>query len=205
MGKIIDARGLACPQPVILTKKALEQGDEVTVIVDNAAAVENVKRMGISSGCTVDTEEGRDGTCSLHLTRSGKSAPHMGKDNLPASQQRYGCTEDGPFVVVISSDRMGRGDDDLGFVLIRSFIHTLLTLAPRPDVLIFYNTGVKLALKDSEVLDDLKQLDAAGVTLLVCGTCTNYFGITDELGVGLISNMYDIASALADAGRLIAP
>jgi selenium metabolism protein YedF len=100
---------------------------------------------------------------------------------------------------------MGRGDDELGYVLIRSFIHTLLTLNPLPDTILFYNTGAKLAARDSEVLDDLKQLEKAGVSILVCGTCTNYFGISDTLGAGSISNMYDIASTMAGAGRLITP
>jgi len=100
---------------------------------------------------------------------------------------------------------MGRGNDELGYVLIRSFIHTLLTLNPLPDTIIFYNTGVKLAVRDSEVLDDLKQLEEAGTSILVCGTCTNYFAISDTLGVGCISNMYDITSIMGGAGRLIMP
>ena len=108
-------------------------------------------------------------------------------------------------VVAISSDRMGRGNDELGYVLIRSFIHTLLTLNPLPDTIIFYNTGVKLAARDSEVIDDLKQLEEAGTSILVCGTCTNYFGISNVLGAGSISNMYDIANTMAGAGRLITP
>jgi len=108
-------------------------------------------------------------------------------------------------VIAISSDRMGRGNDELGYVLIRSFIHTVLTLEPLPDTIIFYNTGVKLTVKDSDVIDDLRQLEKAGVAILICGTCTNYFGILNELGAGVISNMYDIASTMAAAGRLITP
>jgi selenium metabolism protein YedF len=203
MKKIIDAKGLSCPQPVILTKKALEEEDEITVIVDNAAAVENVKRMGTKSGCTVDIEEKTDGTVRLHLTRKGQHVPD--KEEIGTSAAERSNPTSAPFVVVISSDRMGRGDDELGYVLIRSFVHTLLSLDPLPDSLIFYNAGVKLTVEGADVLDDLKQLEAAGVSLLVCGTCANYFGMSDTIAAGCISNMYDIVSVMAGAGRLITP
>lgn len=198
MEKVIDAKGLACPQPVILTKKAIEQQDRVTVIVDNEPAVENIRRLGTKMGCTLDMEKKGDGTFHIHLSRKagegkGAAAPNAGSGAA------------GPLVVVISSDRMGRGNDELGGVLMRSFIHTLLTLEPLPDTVIFYNTGVKLAVRDSDVMDDLKQLETAGVSLLVCGTCANYFQLSDRIGAGGISNMYDIASAMAGAERLIIP
>ena len=196
MVKFIDAKGLACPQPVLLTKKALEQENDVTVIVDNEPAVENIKRLGNNMGCTLHTDKQEDGSFQIHLSReAGKS---------PAASLDVSCAT-GPLVIAISSDRMGRGDDELGYVLIRSFIHTMLSLDPLPHTVIFYNTGVKLTVKDSEVLDDLKELEKKGVAIIVCGTCTNYFGISHNLGVGTISNMYDIASAMAAAGRLVIP
>jgi len=196
MAKIIDAKGLACPQPVLLTKKALEQENTVTVIVDNEPAVANITRLGKTMGCTLQTEKKEDGTFQIYLFReAGESA---------AAPLNVSCAT-GPLVVVISSDRMGRGDDELGYVLIRSFIHTMLSLEPLPQTLIFYNTGVKLTVKDSEVIDDLRELEKAGGTILICGTCANYFGISNNLGVGAISNMYDIASTMAGAGRLVVP
>jgi selenium metabolism protein YedF len=196
MAKVIDAKGLACPQPVLLTKKALEQEDTVTVIVDNEPAVENIKRLGTTMGCTIQTDKKEDGAFQIQLTREvGKS---------PAASFDVTCTT-GPLVIAISSDRMGRGNDELGYVLIRSFIHTILSLEPLPQTVIFYNTGVKLTVKDSEVLDDLKELQRKGIAVLVCGTCLNYFGISKDLSVGVISNMYDIASTMAGAGRLIVP
>jgi selenium metabolism protein YedF len=108
-------------------------------------------------------------------------------------------------VVILSDNHMGRGDDVLGDVLIRSFIHTLLQLKPLPDAIICYNAGVKLAVKDSPVLDDLQQLAQAGVDILVCGTCVNYFGLGDQVAAGHISNMYDIAETMAGAARLVRP
>lgn len=196
MTKIIDAKGLACPQPVIMTKQALDQENDITVIVDNPAAAENVRRMGTKSGCTVNTEKKEDGTFHIHLLRDAKESA--------AAPLNVSCSTD-TLVIAISSNRMGRGDDELGYVLIRAFIHTMLTLEPLPDTLIFYNTGVKLAVKDSEVLDDLKELEAAGVSLLVCGTCLNYFNLSNDLAAGAVSNMYDIAQTMANAGRLIMP
>ena len=196
MAKIIDAKGLACPQPVLLTKKALEEENTVTVLVDNEPAVENIKRLGTNMGYTLQTEKQEDGTFLIHLSReAGESV---------AAPLDVSCAA-GPLVIVISSDRMGRGDDELGYVLIRSFIHTMLSLEPLPQTLIFYNTGVKLTVKDSEVIDDLRELEKAGVTILICGTCANYFGISNNLGVGAISNMYDITSTMAGAGRLVVP
>jgi selenium metabolism protein YedF len=204
MAKIIDAKGLACPEPVILTKKALEQQDAVTVIVDDDIAVGNIKRLGAKLGRTINIEKKEGGISHIHISsgvQAGKQ-PVAGKDT---DTVHYESCDQNTLVFVISSDRMGRGDDELGYVLIRSFIHTLLTLNPLPDTIIFYNTGVKLAARDSEVIDDLKQLEKAGVSILVCGTCTNYFGISNALGAGCISNMYDIASTMAGAGRLITP
>jgi selenium metabolism protein YedF len=205
MKKIIDAKGLACPQPVILTKKALDQEDEITVIVDNDTAAENVRRMGTKSGCTVDTEKKEDGTFHIHLSKKQDGTAAAETEQSSSGTFSDSCATAGQLVVVISSDRMGRGNDELGYVLMRSFIHILLTLEPLPDTLIFYNTGVKLTVKESEVLDDLRKIEEAGVSMLVCGTCLNYFNITGDLACGVISNMYDITSTMAAAERLVIP
>ncbi len=114
-------------------------------------------------------------------------------------------TAEKPFVVVFSSDKMGRGEDELGDVLIRAFIHTLCEQGARPDKIIFYNTGVKLAAKDSAVVEDLKQLADSGVELLVCGTCVNYFKLSGQIGAGTVSNMYVIAETMCSAGRVVMP
>ncbi|HQN71706.1 MAG TPA: sulfurtransferase-like selenium metabolism protein YedF, partial [Smithella sp.] len=95
--------------------------------------------------------------------------------------------------------------DELGTVLIKSFVHTVADLGKKPDVMIFYNTGVKLTIEGSDVLEDLKQMNSEGVQILVCGTCLNYFEIKDKLAVGIVSNMYDIVETMSSAGRLLAP
>lgn len=202
MAKEIDARGLDCPQPVILTKKALETENEVVVYVDNDIAVENVKRLGTNLGFAVTVEQPEAKTFRLNLTRSG--APAVDACAL-AVNAALTPTAAGPLVIVIGENRMGRGNDDLGYILIRSFIHTLLSLDPLPESIIFFNTGVKLAVRDSDVLDDLQELEAKGVKFLVCGTCTNFFEISKDLGVGTISNMYDILETMKKAGKIIAP
>jgi len=200
--KIVNARGLACPQPVVLAKQAIESHEQVKVIVDNDTALENVKRLGTKLGCDVKVEKKKDGTYEINLTRMAGVAGAK-EEFVPSC----GATpaQSGPFVIVISADKMGRGNDELGYVLIRAFLHTIALQAEKPDVMIFYNTGVLLTLQESEVLDDLKELASAGVEMLVCGTCLNYFEAKEKLGVGVVSNMYDIAGIMSRVGRLLVP
>jgi selenium metabolism protein YedF len=200
--KIVNARGLACPQPVVLAKQAIETNEKVKVIVDNETALENVKRLGTKLGCDVQVEKKNDGTYEINLTRKTGTAGTNEKFVTSCSET---SASSGPFVIVISADTMGRGNDELGYVLIRAFLHTIGLQKEKPDVMIFYNSGVKLTVQESEVLEDLKQLESEGVQLLVCGTCLNYFEIMDKLAAGTVSNMYDIVETMSHAGRLIAP
>ncbi len=200
--KTVDARGLACPQPVVLAKQALETNEKIKVLVDNETVLENVKRLGTKLGCDVKVEVAKDGSYEIKLKRKAGSAGTK-DDVIPSCNTETPVS--GPFVVVISANTMGRGNDELGAVLIRAFLHTIAEQAQKPDVMIFYNTGVKLTVQGSEVLDDLKQLERAGAQLLVCGTCLNYFEIKEKLAVGMVSNMYDIADTMSRAGRLLVP
>jgi len=200
--KIVDAKNLSCPQPVILAKQALESNKQVKVIVDNETALENVKRLGGKFGCDVTVEAKSGGIYEIGLTRP----TDLNKDQEDSSPS---CTtvetKSGPFVIVVNEDKMGRGNDELGTVLIKTFCHTIAVQTQKPDIMIFYNTGVKLTIQGSEVLDDLKQLEGEGVQILVCGTCLNFFEIKDKLAVGVVSNMYDIVEAMSSAGRLFTP
>lgn len=207
MKETIDARGLACPQPVILAKQALEKTDELAVRVDNIAAVENVKRLAKSQGCRVTLEDEQDKTWTLHLLREQGAAVAEPPEIVCDVEEKTGGKPSvaGPTVVLITSDCMGQGNEELGRLLMRGFFHTLPQLDRLPDRILFYNNGVKLAVKGSEVLEDVTQLAQAGVDILVCGTCLNYFNLTEQLAVGVISNMYDIACAMATAGRLVRP
>lgn len=200
--KIVNATGLACPQPVVLAKQAIETSKQVKVIVDNETALENVKRLGTKLGCDVQITSKEGGLFEIMLTRKAGVPPSSEKVNVSCNTS---AAASGPFVIVCSEDKMGRGHDELGSVLIRAFFHTVAEQAERPDIIIFYNTGVKLTVRDSEVLEDLKALSDKGVEILVCGTCLNYFNSKEKLGVGIVSNMYDIASTMSRAGRLINP
>jgi len=200
--KTVDARGLSCPQPVVLAKQAIETNEQVKVIVDNDTALENVKRLGTKQGCDVKVGKKKDGVYEINLTRKAGAAGT--KDDFIASCDATPAAS-GPFVIVISADTMGRGNDELGYVLIRAFLHTICLQKEKPDVMIFYNTGVKLTVQESEVLEDLKKLESEGVQLLVCGTCLNYFEIKDKLAAGTISNMYDIVDTMSRSGRLLVP
>ena len=204
MSELIDAKGLACPEPVILTKKALDACDDVTVLVDNETALENVKRLASSSGCAVEVTKEEGGVFRMHLkkkedarTGGGASPECLRSETAPHAA--------GPTVFVFVSNVMGHGNDELGTLLMKAFIHTAVDLEHRPDVMIFYNTGVKLTASDSDVIDDLKALEGKGVKLLICGTCVNYFNLTGMIGTGTISNMYDIAGTLSIAGRIVKP
>jgi len=191
--KEIDCRGLACPQPVLTTKKALEEGqEELIVIVDNIAARDNVERFAKSQGAVVDIEK-KDNDFYLHIQRKGTC-------ESPESQKKFE-----KIVVYINSNLMGVGDEALGVILMRSFLKTLLDLKPIPSKLIFVNSGVHLTTEGSEVIESLKALADKGVEILSCGTCLDFYGLKEKLKVGIISNMYDIAQSLLEADRLIRP
>jgi len=198
MTDIVDARGLACPQPVINAKKALEGRSEVVVIVDNDTARENIIRMAGNMGCGIKVDVKSDGTyITLEKGESRKTTTH---------EDENACGEApamGMIVLAVSQDSMGRGNDELGKVLIKSFFHTLAETPPIPDRIIFFNSGVKLAVNGSDVLDDLKMLEKKGARILACGTCLNFYNIKDNLAVGSVSNMYDIKEMLFSAGRLV--
>jgi selenium metabolism protein YedF len=192
MKKEIDARGLDCPEPVILAKKTIEEEGDCSIIVDNEAARDNVCRMAESQGCDVRVEE-REDTYHIRITRRGEK-----REKTESVSPSRGST-----VVVFSCDRMGRGDDELGSVLIKGFFHALGEVSPKPDILIFFNAGVKLTAQGSEVLEDLHSLEEQGATILVCGTCLDYYGLKEKIRTGIVSNMYDIAETMLSAGKVI--
>jgi selenium metabolism protein YedF len=192
--KEIDCRGMACPQPVVTVKKALDEseGKAFILIVDNLAARDNVERFAQSQGAMVDVQKkGED--CYLHIQK--KSACDL-QGSLHKAEK---------VVVYINSNLLGVGEEALGAILMRSFLKTLLDLKPIPSKLIFINSGVRLTSEGSEVLETLKTLLEKGVEMLSCGTCLDFYGLKEKLKVGIISNMYDIAQYLLEADRLIRP
>lgn len=195
MTKTVDARGLPCPQPVLLTRNALRESDAVITIVDSDTARHNVTRMAEKAGYTVRAEEREDGVY-LHIAR-GEAAPAAAPAPTPTPSG-------GPLVLVVPSEFMGRGEhEELGQILIRGFLHTLNEVSPLPDVLIFFNSGVKLTVEGSPVVEDLRTLEAQGVQILICGTCLGYYGLKEKVAVGEVSNMYTIAETLLQAGKVV--
>ncbi len=195
MDKLVDARGLACPQPVLMTKEALETLEEgiITVLVDNVASRENVKRFAQRMGCTVDVAE-KDGIFELRIVKGYTC-------QLPRAQEEAREGQEGP-VILITSHKLGE-EEELGRLLMKGFLSTLREASRRPSRLLFMNTGVFLTVEDSPVLGVLKELEAKGVEIYSCGTCLDYFGLKDRLAVGQITNMYDTVEHLTGASLVV--
>jgi selenium metabolism protein YedF len=196
MTTTVDARGLACPQPVVRTRKAMQQADHVVTLVDNETSLKNVSRMAEKAGWTVGAVPEGD-EYRIELTQTGTVT-----EAEPLAVGRAEVANGPPFLVV-PSDMMGRGAPELGNILIRSFFHTLGEVEPLPETILFFNTGVKLTCEGSQVLDDLRVLETKGIEMLVCGTCLGYFELTEKLAVGQVSNMYDIAETMLGAGTIV--
>lgn len=197
--KEIDARGLSCPAPVLLAKAAIEEekAGRLTVIVDNKASKENVSLFLESKNFDISVTE-KDG--DYYITGEGEPGA-VPDEKIP---RKIPSGEDlEKIVVMAATDRIGHGDDELGRKLMISFIKTLNEMGPALWRLIFVNSGVKLTITGSEVLPELKGLEASGIKILVCGTCLNHFELLDEKQVGDTTNMLDIVTALQLADKVI--
>jgi selenium metabolism protein YedF len=189
--RIVDARTLPCPQPVMLTRQALEESAEVVTIVDNVTARENVTRLGQSEGCQVTVEEKADGTYLTLVKKEAKPVPEEAK-------------ADRNTVILIASDMLGRGENvPLGSLLIHSFLNTLGAFNSKPASILFMNDGVRLVTEDSVAVGELNQLESQGVEILACGTCLSRLELTDKLAVGRVSNMYDLTDIMLKADKVI--
>lgn len=191
----VNAIGDVCPIPVVKTKKAmqeLEGAGVIEVLVDNEIAVSNVTKMAESAGGKVTSEK---------LAEKEYKITIEVEDGAAACEA---CEEEN-LVVVVSSDRMGSGNDDLGKVLIKGFIFAITQLDKLPKTMLFYNGGATLTAEGSDSLEDLKHLQEQGVEILTCGTCLSYYGLTDKLEVGSVTNMYTIVEKMAGADKIIKP
>jgi selenium metabolism protein YedF len=194
---VIDCRGLACPQPVITTKQALDQlkEGELVVIVDNASSCSNVERFAKSQGCQVEVER-IEQDFSLHIHKaSGKNEEKTAKPDRNVKK----------VVVYINSHLLGGGDEALGSFLMKAFLKTLLDLETQLSRLILVNSGVQLASEDSKLLETLQMLSEKGVEVVCCGTCIDFYGLEEKMRVGVITNMYDIIQSMLEADRVIRP
>lgn len=197
----VNAIGDNCPIPVIKTKKAMQEvtgAETIEVLVDNEIAVQNVTKMASSAGASVSSEKIAEKEFKLTIQVNGAVA---GEDT------KVTCIPDqrGNLVIAFDSDRMGSGNDELGKVLIKGFIFAVTQLEQLPKTMLFYNGGATLTAEGSDSLEDLKSLEAQGVEILTCGTCLNYYGLTEKLQVGSVTNMYTIVEKLTEADKVVKP
>lgn len=212
----VNAMGDICPIPVVKTKKALGELNglgEIEVLVDNETAVKNVTKMARSSGAEAESEQLGDKQYRVLITVGEDAAEKLKSAKSPAVQPQgqtqqeaaAGCRTCVGTVVAVGSDRMGEGSEELGHILIKSFIFALTQLDDLPDKILFYNGGAKLTVEGSESLEDLKTLEEQGVEIMTCGTCLDYYGIKDKLAIGGVTNMYSIVETLQSAMSVIRP
>ena len=188
MAKEVDARGLACPQPVILTKHALGKEKDLVILVDNPTSRDNVKRFAESQGCLVTVEQaGSDYKICITSSQEKADVPSV----------KIGT------VFYITADSIGRGSEELGKILIPGFFEALTQEDRKPDKIIFTNSGVNLVCTGSPVLESLKVLAGKGGEVLACGTCLDYYNLKEKVQVGRVTNAYEILSSLMAAENVI--
>lgn len=198
MSQIIDARGKACPTPVLMAKGAIAQGAEAfTILVDNTTAVENLKRLAGNQGFAAVVREEEGGTFALDFTKGEGCVSCEEAVNAPLP------APGGDWAIFVGRDIIGDGDRELGTNLMRMFFYTLTQSEDKPGAVLFMNAGVKLPTQDQQVAEHLKALSDAGVEIQVCGTCLNFYGLTEQLKVGMVSNMYDIVTRMQKAAKVI--
>lgn len=190
----IDARGLACPKPVINTKKELDKIQDGAVIttVDNDIAKENILKLAKSLNCEAKIVKEEKDLISIEIKKG---------ENVIIEEKKDNALEDK--CIFISSDKMGSGNDELGNVLIKGFIYTLTEAKPYPKHILLVNGGIKLSTENESTVENLKILEEAGVEILSCGTCLDYYGLKERLQVGSVTNMYTIVDILKNSSQTI--
>lgn len=191
MENIVDCRGLACPEPVVMTKKALDlmEKGELLTIVDNETALKNVTRLAAKEGLAYQVEDQVD-SYRIHIVKEPDTESHAVK-------------RQGSVAVLITSNVMGQGSEELGGLLLKTFIYTLTQMEDNIKCLMFLNSGVYLTTEGSEAVAHLQTLEKRGVEILSCGTCLDFFGLKDKLAVGEVSNMYTLAEQMMEAASVI--
>ena len=201
MEKILDARGMACPLPVVNAKKAAESlhpGDTLIVRVDNEIAVQNLQRFAQHMGFTAAGEKVSESEFTVTMVIGGeaKAEPEIAC-NLDTRKKGM--------LVVLSGCTMGTGDERLGKALMKAFVFALTKQDVLPETILCYNTGAYLTTDGADTLEDLKLLESEGVTILTCGTCLDFYGLKEKLAVGGVTNMYDIVERMESAQTIVRP
>jgi selenium metabolism protein YedF len=187
----IDCNGLKCPQPVINTKKyfdSIEKG-EAEVIVDNEVAKTNISKFCQSNDLKFSVEE-KSGLFHIKIIKEGNKSGTTEADK-------------NTLVILVTSDKLGEGDDTLGATLMKSYMYALSESDKLPADLLFLNSGVRLVTEGSPVIESLNKLKERGVNIASCGVCLDFYGMKDKLQVGEITNMYTIIEKMNTAGNTI--
>ena len=208
--KIVDARGLACPLPVVNAKKAVEemkQGGELTVLVDNEIAVQNLQKFAKQKGLESTGAKKTEKEYEVIIQVAAKEADET-QEAAAGSEEEVLCSPDvrkNGMVVVLSANVMGTGDEKLGKALMKAFVFAVTKQDRLPETIVCYNTGAYLTCEGADTLEDLKSLEAEGVKILTCGTCLDFYGIKDKLAVGGVTNMYEIVEVMENAKTIVRP
>lgn len=199
--------GLACPLPVVNAKDAiaaLQDGDMVNVLVDNEIAVQNLEKFSKVRGHEFSSKKIKDGEYEATLIVHGKA-----DGSIEAKEEQLiesiGRNQANGIVVVMNSNHLGIGDDKLGAALMKSFFFSLTKSDVLPQTMLFYNSGAFLTCEGSSVLEDIKNLACAGVQIMTCGTCLDFYGLKDKLQVGTVTNMYEIVDVQMNASKILKP
>ncbi|MCC3863984.1 sulfurtransferase-like selenium metabolism protein YedF [Terrisporobacter petrolearius] len=198
----VNAIGENCPIPVVKAKKAIDALTESAVVeisVDNEIAVQNVTKM-VSQKNLESTYEKVSENHFVIKVQCGEVVENKITEEVVCTVEK-----EEKMVVVLSSDKMGEGDEELGKVLIKGFVYAITQLDKYPKAVLLYNSGVKLSAEGSDSIADLKMLEEHGVEILNCGTCLNFYNLQDKLQVGKVTNMYSIVEELAGATNIIRP
>lgn len=209
--KIVDARGLACPLPVVKAKEAVKsfkgQGT-LTVLADNEIAVQNLQKFAAQKGLAAASEKKADKEYEVTIQVSADVLAAAAVPAAAEEPEEESCSPDARkkgMLVVLSANVMGTGEEKLGKSLMKAFVFALTKQDVLPETILCYNSGAYLTCEGSESLDDFKELEAEGVHILTCGTCLDFYGIKDKLAVGAVTNMYDIVEKMEQAGTILRP
>lgn len=203
--RITDTRGQLCPAPIIAAKKTLREtaaGETFIILTDNRTSFNNLSKFLKDNNTSFSSEE-KDGTWTITVKKLADSDKETKAEDYCAPEVPH--FQKGDYIIVISSDRMGEGDSELGQLLIGNFIKAVKDLDMLPDKMLFYNRGVTLVTKTSPHIDHLRDLEKMGVQLMLCGTCVDHYKIREETGAGTISNMFTLAEVMASAGKIVKP
>jgi len=200
--KIIDTKGFKCPQPLIMLKEGLqemEQGENVTIYTDNETSLKNLVTYLRDQGVEPEVSSNE----KVHAIVTRRPEANL-IDTDPAAYCETGIVVNN-YVVCIKSELMGEGDPELGKVLMETFMDNLKLQEQLPTHVVLYNSGVKLAMKQSSVCSSLSELEELGTRVMLCGSCIDHYGLQYDIGVGMISDMVVITETMAIAGHVIYP